>query len=241
MTSPDVQHLREVLVELPDLAAQLPDLLIQRRAGQVSRGTPGSRPPLRLDVAALLDQRDRTDWTEGMVWCDPESVGLLPYLWGWVRDIEADALDEGIHLPSGDAPQAPTLSSVCDWLRQALDYASGLPQWPELAWGIETCWRRTKAIVEGRSENRSVLCPRCTIGQLTRPGAQAQWECGQCGYIIIVQAVTLRQAAPLVGVSLRTLYRWDARRLITSVFDEQGRRWWDLGDIRRVAAQTRLG
>ncbi|MGC8059562.1 hypothetical protein ACP3WF_23980, partial [Salmonella enterica] len=79
---------------------------------------PGSRPPARLDVIQLLDRRVR-DLTSRAEWVDPDRAGLLPYLWTWCRDIEADALDAGHH--PDDLPD--TVAGCCAWLTTWLNFA----------------------------------------------------------------------------------------------------------------------
>lgn len=239
---PDVDTIRQVLGELPELCELLPAALITRRpAAGASRPAPGSRPPVDLGILCLLDARDRSGWLDGMEYCDPEKVGVLPYLWGWCRDLEATALDEcPAAIPA--LPEHPTLSSVTNWLISQLDWIAGTAQWPDFEWGVLHMHRAVRAAVKHlREAGPAVPCSRCGAGHLdVLPGRKAAWRCTVCGREVTIQAVTLRQAASLAGVPLRTLYRWDARRMITAVGDEQGRRWWDLGDIRRAAAQTRL-
>ncbi|MGC8030311.1 hypothetical protein ACP3WD_24010, partial [Salmonella enterica] len=97
--TPTAQHIRRWLAELPELAALLPTALITRSPDDTQRRTaPGSRPPVRLDVIQLLNTTLAQDVAAGRAeWVDPDRAGLLPYLWTWCRDIEADALDAGHH------------------------------------------------------------------------------------------------------------------------------------------------
>ena len=50
----------------------------------------------------------------------------------------------------------------------------------------------------------------------------------------------VREAAPLVGVPERTLYRWALRPGVLSPVADGSKRLYDLGDIRRLVAETRL-
>ena len=60
MTTPTVNEVLRYLAELPDMCALLPEAAIVRTPrGEGSRGTPGPRPPRRLDVLHLLDTRDK--------------------------------------------------------------------------------------------------------------------------------------------------------------------------------------
>ena len=58
--------------------------------------------------------------------------------------------------------------------------------------------------------------------------------------MVTVQAVTLVEAAPLVGVSKTTLYRWALRPGVLSPVVDGAKKLYDLGDIRRLVAETRL-
>ena len=241
---PDVDTIRQALVELPELCELLPAALITRRpATGAGRPTPASRPPVDLGILCLLDTRDRTDWTSGMEHCDPEGVGVLPYLWGWCRDLEATALDTRPDLPP-ELPERPTIPTVAEWLLGQLEWASGLPQWPELASGITATHRAVRGAVKAVRDPSpaDVPCGICHVGHLTRvPGAQPLWQCLACGHEVTVQAVTLRQAAAITGTSERTLRDWARRRgLLAPVAEGPRRRLYDLGQIRGLIAQSRL-
>lgn len=246
MTTPDsdVDTIRQALGELPELCALLPDALITRRpATGASRPTPASRPPVDLDILRLLDVRDRSGWLDGMEYCDPESVGVLPYLWGWCRDLEATALDARPDLPP-ELPERPTIPAVVEWLLGQLEWASGLPQWPELASGITATHRAVRSAVKAVRDPApaDVPCGICHVGHLTRvPGTQPLWRCPVCGHEVAVQAVTLRQAAVITGTPYTTLRDWARRRgLLAPVIEGPRRRLYDLGQIRAIVAQSRL-
>jgi hypothetical protein len=171
---------------------------------------------------------------------DPDRAGLLPYLWTWCRDIEADALDAG--LAPDDLPD--TVAGCCSWLATWLDFAQTLPQWDELVWGIDRCWRNTRAATRGVRDDdppRHARCNRCHIGTLTPSGDV--WTCTDCARIISITAVSLPDAARLTGIPLRTLQAWAARSLLDRGVadpDDQRRTLYDLGTIRRVAAEAQL-
>lgn len=235
--------IRQALSELADLCALLPEALTSGPGGapRIHAG-PSATVPLRLDVLQLLDVRDRTGWLDGMEYCDPEKVGVLPYLWGWCRDLEATALDECLAaIPA--LPEHPTLSSVTNWLISQLDWIAGTAQWPDFEWGVLHMHRAVRAAVKHlRETGPAVPCSRCGAGHLeVLPGRKAAWRCTACGREVTIQAVTLRQAAFLVGVPLRTLQDW-ARRpgLLSPVSEGPRRRLFDLGQIRGLAAERRL-
>ena len=89
-------------------------------------------------------------------------------------------------------------------------------------------------------EARPVPCRSCGGPLRPRAGRAASWQCEACERVVTVQAVTLREAAPLVGVPERTLYRWALRPGVLSPVADGAKRLYDLGDIRRFVAETRL-
>ncbi|RRD03217.1 MerR family transcriptional regulator [Arachnia propionica] len=233
----------QALGELPELCALLPDALTSGpdpwgggRTG-ASSGT-----PLRLDVLQLLDTRDTTGWLDGMEFCDPDGVGVLPFLWGWCRDLASDLFDT---CPGEvkELPEQPTLTAVTDWLTQHLPLIRGTAQWPEFEWGVLRVHRQVRAAVRHLKEpSPAVPCPRCGTGPLEAPAPdEPLWVCRPCGHEVTIQAVTLRQASRLVDVPERTLRDWASRPgLLSPVAEGPRRRLFDLGQIRRLAAERKL-
>lgn len=249
MTEPTVDDVRRCLAELPELCALLPDAAITRPPhGEGTRSIPGPKPPCRLDVLHLLDTRTKGWDFDGCP--DPDRVGVLPYLDSWARDLEATALDERPELPD-ELPEHPTISNTCQWLLGELEWASTLPQWPELALGVRQTWKAVRIAVRAVQEDSQhhVPCGRCNAGTLTRvPGTTPLWECAACGNRISVQAVTLRQAAAILrndlgkgAPTLRTLQRWALRPgILAPIADGPRKRLFDLGQIRALAAEDRM-
>lgn len=242
MITPTVDDVLRYLAELPELCALLPEAAIVRTpSGEGSRGTPGPRPPLRLDVLHLLDTRDK-GWAFDVP-PDPDRMGVLPFLDSWARDLEATALDERPELPD-ELPDPPTVTGLCKWLTGEALWASGLPQWPEMADGIHKTWKAVRIACRAVREvdERPVPCNRCGAGELRHvEGDRPMWECSQCEHQVTVQAVTLRQAAKIIGVPKSTLADWARRRaLVAPISDSPGRRLYDLGQLRRLAAEQRL-
>ena len=235
---------------IPDLCALLPDALITRPAGSGGpRPVPSSRPPVRLDIVSLLDERDTVLWETGMAYVDPDGAGVLPYLWGWCRDIEASLYEISPTLPP-EVPAEPTVAGCCSWLIGALEDATSLPQWDELAWGIQQVHAGLRAATSAVRDvaEHPVPCSRCG-GPLARvEGERPLWECDACGHLVTVQAVTLRQAAAILrreqgkgAPTLRTLQRWALRPgILAPVADGPRSRVFDLGQIRGLAAEAKL-
>ncbi|MDO5091814.1 MAG: MerR family transcriptional regulator [Propionibacteriaceae bacterium] len=241
MTTPiDIE---QALAELPELCALLPDALTTgpNPWGGGRSGTP-SGVPLRLDVLQLLDTRDTTGWLDGMEFCDPDSVGILPYLWGWCRDLGATLLDE-CHGQVEELPEQPTLASVTSWLLTHLPQIRGTAQWSDFEWGVLRMHRAARIATRRLRESApDVPCPRCLQGRLRPvPARHEAWQCSDCDHEVTIQAVTLRQASRLVDVPERTLRDWASRPgLLSPVTEGPRRRLFDLGQIRRLAAERRL-
>lgn len=248
MNTPTVDEVQRYLAELPDMCALLPEAAIVRTPrGEGSRSVPGPRPPLRLDVLHLLDTRDK-GWAFDVP-PDPDRVGVLPFLDSWARDLEATALDERPELP-GELPDPPTVAGLCNWLAGEALWASGLPQWPEMADGIQRTWKAVRIAVSAvrHEEGRPVRCDECGAGELRHiEGSKPLWECTECGHKVAMQAVTLREAAAILrrergkrAPSLRTLQRWALRPgLLTPIGDGPKRRLFNMGQIRSVAEAER--
>lgn len=249
MTIPTVDEVLRYLAELPDMCALLPEAAIVRTPrGEGSRSVPGPRPPVRLDVLHLLDTRDK-GWAFDVP-PDPDRVGVLPFLDSWARDLEATALDERPELPD-ELPDPPTVTGLCKWLAREALWASGLPQWPEMADGIQKTWKAVRIACRAVDceEGRPVRCDECGAGELRHvEGGKPMWECSECKHKVTVQAVTLREAAAILrqergkrAPSLRTLQRWALRPgLLTPIGDGPKRRLFNMGQIRSVAAEERI-
>lgn len=241
MTIPTPAQVRDWLHHLPDLCALLGDALVTRSAEQhTSRPVPASKPPVRLDIIGLLDERD-VDWEAGMWRVDPDGHGVLPWLWGWCRDIEADAYQLRPTL-CDEVPDPPTVAGCCAWLMQddLLDWcAVTLRQWDEFAIDLG----RVHAAVRNATANvadqrvRPVPCGRC--GEALTQVKPGLWECEQ-GHMTSVQAVTVNRGAKIIGIradALGKLVRQPgpgvepARPILG---DGGSRRLYDLNDLRRV-------
>lgn len=264
------------LREIPELCALLPDAMVTRGGRGGVAVAAGSRTPCRLDVLDLADGRVKYDWVSGMDWVDPDRQGVLPYLCGWARDLEAEACDSARPAPRA-VPEDPTVAEVCAWLIVETEWAAGLPSWPDYAHGVRRIWRRLRdatrqvrdvepvgvpCVLCGGDLHqprvwRCALCdmpvptadvrggaPTCTgCGHLADPvAARPMWECGVCGHRVTIQAVTLRDAAQIVGVPYSTLRRYAARPgALTPIRGDGAARLYDLGDIRGLVAEQRLG
>ena len=95
-TPPAAAKVGAWLRDIPELCALLDDAAVTRGpSAETARPAPGSRPPLRLDVVHLQDEREKHNWESGMWWCDPDRQGVLPYLHGWARTPRAAACSAG--------------------------------------------------------------------------------------------------------------------------------------------------
>lgn len=239
------QQVTAWLGRIPELCALLPDAERTRSTIDGPRPAPASRPPARLDVIDLLDGREKHDWEQGMGWCDPDRQGVLPYLHGWVRDLEASAYD--VDSEPSEPPEHPTIVNLCDWLTRHIDLSANLPQWADYAWGVGQVHHRLVAATRAVADKteRPVPCGMCS-GPLTRvDGGQALWQCEDCGHEVTVQAVTINQAAGLMGVPKSSLYALInrpglIRELNPIAGDERGKRLYDVGELRRLWAEAKI-
>lgn len=237
----------EQLADILDWAALLPALLTRRApTGDTSRGgrtSPGSRPPVRLDVLHVLDERPRItgDDAEDRAWHDrmasDHRQGLLPDLWQWARMIESEAMDGRPALPD-ELPEQPTLASVVGWLTKHTDPWALAQQWAsEYVADIDWWWRRLRDLVGEARGHSGVECGRC--GEPLVLVHLGLWECGS-GHQVTVQPVSIREGARIVEVSEATLRRWLASADAPRLSEAPGRVIYDLGTIRRVVAERRL-
>lgn len=243
-----IDEVRTWLRDIPELCALLPDAAATRTAIEGPRPAPGSRPPVRLDVLHLLDGRDKHR-DANMATCDPDRQGVLPYLFGWVRDIEADALDQSPELPP-EAPEVPTVAGCCAWLTAMLPFAATLPQWFELADGIKVVHSRLRSATAGVRdvEQRPVPCTRCKVGRLELAGPKL-WQCDECGWEFTVQAVSLPDAHRALRAlhhdkapTLRTLQNWATRPGLLPGLLESGPRTrvYDMATIHALTSEYLL-
>lgn len=236
-------QLRDIL----DWAALLPALLTRRApTGDSSRGgrpVPGSRPPVRLDVLQVLDDRERIrgDDAEDRAWHDRAASdhrqGLLPDLWQWCRMIESEAMDARPALPD-ELPERPNLASVVDWLTRHTAWAETQPWAGEYVADVQWWWRRLRELTGESERGSDVPCGRC--GEMLHLVHVGLWECSS-GHQVTIHPVSIREAARITEVPVATLHRWlrqsDAPRLTESPSSGVV---YDLGTIRRVIAQRRL-
>ena len=250
MTSATPDDVRHWLGQLPELCALLPDAAVARGAIDGPRPAPASKPPLKLHILHLLDRREKANWEFGMWQVDPDRQGILPYLWGWVRDLEATLYEESARLPD-ETPTDPTVAGCCDWLVRHLGMAEALDQWPEFADGIRVIRGHLLAATSGVRDlyDKPVPCSRCG-NPLQRVDERPLWECSACGHEVTVQAVTLNQAAKIMGVPKDKLYTIANRPALLAdigaqplrpVLGETGsRKLYDLNDLRRVVAEINM-
>ncbi len=148
---------RADLDALPGLYEQLGRTLTEKPASSGGpAGKPGSKPPLRLDVLALADERHKPDWDGSdprlaplsapsvPVWTDgagrtvvePRSLryGILPALESWTRSVAEDR--RACDLWEPPLADVPTMETECHWLVTVWDYISAQDYADEIATDI---------------------------------------------------------------------------------------------------------
>lgn len=214
---------RQQLVEINNLAADLPALLTTRSQPETGSRTGGaaiahSPAPVRLDILHALDTRirDHSDDAEARAWHDRLAAdhrqGLIPDLYQWCKLIDAEARDT--NLTPADLPDPPTLSTVTGWLHTHLDWALTQHWSGELVRDVDWWWRRVRHLTGERDPYQ----PRCTLCLFPYVEAEGGWwRCQGCGTEKSIDTglkqlteplVTISQAAALTGTPLRTLRRY---------------------------------
>ena len=234
------------LAQILDWAAYLPALLTRHAptgdGSRSGRRTPGSKPPVRLDILHLFDTRLRVtgDDAEDRAWHDrmasDHRQGLLPDLWQWCRLIEAEAMDSCPE-PPDELPEQPTLASVVAWLIKHTPWALSQPWAGEYVTDVDWWWRKLRNAMGEAAVARDVPCSRCHA-PLT-PVHDGRWECCS-GHTVTIHAVGLREAAREVEVNYETLRRWLGEENVVRLDESGGRPVYDLGEVRRVVAGRKL-
>lgn len=181
---------RDLLAEIPDLVAYATLMRTVHVADSNGRsaGTPGSRPPLRLDVAQALDTRVRFRGDDAVLRAQQDAEagarlqGVLPDLWQWARLIEAEWLDGNPVVPD-DLPEQPTIVTVCDWLIRHTTAWTLDQQWASEYQADVHGWHRDLQRITGQVEPRAMRhdCTRCgNPAQLINDGDA--WACAECGH-----------------------------------------------------------
>lgn len=232
------------LTQIPQLHNHLPTAKQTRNNTPGPQTKPASKPPTPLHITDLQDTR--TKWhNPNMTQCPPHRQGTLPTLWGWIRDIESDALDAGVQPPP--TPENPDVPTCCHWLSEMADHTATMPQWEAFREAMHQLHQRllTATVNVREIESQPVTCNTCHNGQLILAGPNL-WQCNNCHKEVTVQAVSIRQAARIINkinsdtkVSHVTLSKWAKRNLFVRVTDGD-RPLYDLGSIRKVVAYERL-
>lgn len=186
---------------------------------------------------ALLDTRQRFDWQHGMHWCDPDEMGVLPWLWSWCRDLEswAYALRDDL---CDEVPDAPTIGNLCSWL-----LADGFLEWCEETLQVWSEFSPQLRRVIGRVREavavvtRPEVLVRCAeCGEPLSAVGDGLWECPSA-HTVSIKPVGLREAARLVGVKKTTLERWLTAAGVARLEEATNRKLYDLGEVRRVVSR----
>lgn len=245
-----VATLAELLAAIPDAYAALPGFKL-----------PGSQPPdpdkrtaasvvshrsiLRLEVVALLDEREKADAPPTRLFhpkfgggaehdriAGQRRQGILPTLSAWVRDVDSAMWDEGDE--HQNPPTQRTVAGECEWLTSQLDWIEAQPWVREL----EDDLVRMLADIQlacGVKPAKPLECPACGWEMQGQGDYQAElkrypwYRCTGCPQTITTAAeldrvskraedyVALKYAAKVLEIPYATLRTWKARGLVRAV------------------------
>lgn len=235
----------QALRALPDLCAQLDPT--ERTPGPKMHGTPGSRPPLRLDVIDLLDTRRKRefDWLDISAGGD-DRHGVLPSLEWWTRWVHADRADADLHQP--ELADTPTIATECGYLASVWDYVGA----QDYAGEIRSDIKHLLAVVQhalGIRREYTPACRRCRNALSKTYGPEGDgtfwYECPWCGKVEDlnsglrdlgrVQLATLAEISDLLDIPVKTLHRWHKDGLLKPEHGERRRdRQFAIADARRL-------
>ncbi|MGC3954620.1 MAG: hypothetical protein QM804_10260 [Propionicimonas sp.] len=268
LTQRQRERLRVRLHEIPDLIALVETqhaTLLPKRPTVGGRPTPGSRPPVNLDVLDLLDDRPKLDGRRAYLepgdaaaldqFAGERREGVLRCLADWVRLAEEEMDGEGYeHIESADQP---TITTEAGWLARHLNWI-GQRQWArdEFEPDIRRIHHDMQAVVgEGRPEYRP-RCPKCQ-GRMADEGSY--FTCEGCGESVRTEALDHRRelatGQPMdaysfgaYGIEAATIRKWVERGDLQKATDLNGRElkrgrrdlFWPL-DVLRVNDVLRNG
>lgn len=266
MDERDRQQLADELAELPQLVAELTLQLLPGGAGE-GRSAALARPPLRLEVLALID--DRLDKPVGVdEWGARDAdaadldrragdwrLGVPGVLWHWTMTITCRLADAGV--PYTDPGEDTQVGRSSRWLVAHLDQLDQLSRIDggqqlvdALIGDVRRLHHRLRLVLGYRDD--PYRCPDCgwTIDQQGKGEQRGAWfRCRGCGRtwtlaaevdrLLAAQAdvMTLGKAAERLHVSRQYLHRLIARTL-RPVARQHGRPVYRLRDIQRVLDRT---
>lgn len=245
MTNTDIPTPDQVhhwLRTIPDLHALLPTAATTRTNGPTTHTPPTSRPLINLHITHLQDTRNKWNWEWGMWQIPADRLGTLPYLHGWVRDLEATAYEHDLpvtHWPHTD--HTATITACTHWLITNLQTLTTLPNWPHFATGIHTLHHQLATAVHTITHpTPTIPCTTCDNGHLTRSSPNS-WTCTTCTTTVTVHPVTIPQAATITGAPRSTLYDWaKTGRLRTRILGDNNAKLYDLHEIRAAILLNQL-
>lgn len=213
--------IEQQLAELPGLVNDLTRCLTERPPDTAGGHTkPGSKPPLRLDVLHLTDQRLKPGWYGD----DPRAenpgdrYGILAELALWTRAVMEDRMDADLFKP--ELTEHPTVASECAWLLSVWDYIAAQRYAEDLGQDIDRMTRQVKAALGVKDLN--LKCPDCADRlQLQAGGQWAECDSGHqvdVGNLAAKQRrrppIPTRQACEEFGISPDRLWKWTERKRI---------------------------
>jgi len=258
LNSKAVEKLHADLDEIPKLYLDLPAILTGLKTGGSGvHYPPGSKPPLSIQVVALLDTRLKNCqvWLE----TDPRTTdtgdryGVIPTIGLWARSIDDDLADAG-EVPLGlDGDDWGNIATLCAAIKRAT------------GWIIEQQWATEFADdIHGiRSELNQALgirpefIPKCRYCRnVTVPQDNGTWfRCPACGAdftwqaevnaLLAVQEMTGPQCAMHLGMGpggWGRIRQWQTRGLVKTIGkDTKGRNLFSVDAVARVLRKITTG
>ena len=246
---------RSNLESLPHLVAALARCLTEKPAdtGGGSSGKPASKPPMRLDVVHLVDEREKPLWWGE----DPRAAdlqdryGVTWSLHAWSRIVWEEQPEAAF------LAEAPTTETEAAYLLDAWPWIGQQPWSDEFCDDVNALARKCRAGLGIRPELR-LSCRYCrdVVQPVDAKHDVTTWEacayglCRGCGrdYPLgpalaalgqVQDPMTLKSIAEATSLPERTLRRWCDVGAIKPAPDSAGRRRGRLFDLAEVRATAR--
>lgn len=100
-----------------------------------------------------------------------------------------------------------------------------------------------KVYLSGPMTSTWIPCSSCRAGVLVIVDpCRPTWGCTNelCGRLLTTKAVTIAEAASILGASRRTLHQWAAAGRFTRILGDDLRSRYDLGQISAAVAEMKI-